>query len=70
MKKIKEEKGSITLFVLVAMLFFLAVGITIFSNTMNAKTVQEKNYKTIQKQYNNMGDLNEIYRNQKVKANS
>ena len=61
MKILKSEKGSITIFVLIAMIFFLTVGLSIFATTMNAKTAQERNYKRIQQDYNNMDNLDSVY---------
>ena len=61
--KPKNEKGSVTVFVLIAMLFFLTVGLIIFISNMNDSANQKKDYSKIQKDYNNVssGNLNTIY---------
>ena len=55
MRKIKEktkqsEKGAITLFVLVAMLFFTIILILIFSGKMNKIDSQKKQIEKIQEE--------------------
>ncbi len=66
-RKLKNERGSVTLFVLIAMLFFLTVGIIIFITNMNSSTSQQRDVKRIQSEYNNVGDLDKIYEEQKDK---
>lgn len=68
--KAKDEYGSITLFVLIAMLFFLGVTISLFTTTMNSSTAQQKDIKKIQSEYNNAQDLNIIYEQQRDKFRS
>lgn len=67
--KFKNENGSVTLFVLISLLFFLAVGVSVFVTTMNSSTNQKKELKKIQSQYNNAGDLNVVYEKQREKLN-
>lgn len=60
MRKIKEEKGSITLYVIVSMIFFLIVVVAIYVSSTNKKIIQEKQIKDIQKSYQ-VEDINSIY---------
>ena len=64
-RKLAGEKGSVTLFVLIAMLFFLTIGVVIFITNMNNSSSQQRDVKKIQSQYNNVGDLDEVYEEQK-----
>ena len=48
----KGEKGSVTLFVLIAMLFFLIIGIMIFMSNMNNSSTQKRDVQKIQNEYN------------------
>ncbi len=50
-KNKKSEKGSVTLFVLIALIFFLIIGIFIFININNNKTSQAEEIKQIEKNY-------------------
>ena len=49
--KIKNENGSVTLFVLIAMLFFLIVAIAIFTNLQHKLQVQNSEVDQIKKNY-------------------
>lgn len=60
--KLKKENGSITLFVLVSMLFFIIVLMGIFVNTNNKIQKQEKEIQQIQKSYQKE-DINFLYQN-------
>ena len=60
MRKIKEEKGSITLYVIVSMIFFLIVVVAIYVSSTNKKIIQEKQIEDIQKSYQTE-DINAIY---------
>ncbi len=60
--KLKKENGSITLFVLVSMLFFIIVLMGIFVNTNNKIQKQEKEIQQIQKSYQKE-DINSLYQN-------
>ncbi len=51
MKKIKNEKGSITLFVLMSMLFFMAVLIGLYISSSYKIQAQERETEQIQKNY-------------------
>ena len=59
LKNLKSEKGSITLFVLVAVLFFSAVLFNVYSTNMNRLQTQNRDISRIQQTYN--VDANEIY---------
>lgn len=66
MRKIKEEikkneKGSITLFVLVAMLFFTIILILSYSGQMNKISSQRKQVEKIQEEYSADGDMENVY---------
>ena len=50
-EKIKKEKGSITLFVLIALLFFIIICIFIYTNINNKKISQNEELKQIEKNY-------------------
>lgn len=50
-QKHKGEKGSVTLFVLIAMLFFLIIGMMIFIINMNAETSQKRDVEKIKREY-------------------
>ena len=63
-QKLKGEKGSVTLFVLIAMIFFLTVGITVYIANVNSKQSQEKEISKIQYEYGKNNDLNTIYNEQ------
>lgn len=58
--KVKNSKGSITLFVLISMSFFCAVVFGIYSNASNKTQEQEKQLKKIQEEYKSE-DVNKIY---------
>lgn len=59
MKKIKEEKGSITVFVLVSIMFFIIVLVGLYVNSSYKMQKQEKEIEKIQKNYEkeNIDDL-------------
>jgi len=63
-KKIKKEKGSVTLFVLVSMLFFMFVLVGMYVNTSNKVAKQEREVNKIQQSYEQV-DINDIY-NKKI----
>ena len=58
--KLKKENGSITLFVLVSMLFFIIVLMGIYVNISNKIQKQEKEIQQIQKSYQKE-DINSLY---------
>lgn len=60
--ELKKENGSITLFVLVSMLFFIIVLMGIFVNTNNKIQKQEKEIQQIQRSYQKE-DINSLYEN-------
>ena len=59
MKKVNSEKGSITLYVLISMLFFIIVLMGLFVNSNYKMQQQERSVKKIQKGYekSNIDDL-------------
>ena len=59
-KKIKKEQGSVTLFVLVSMLFFMFVLVGMYVNTSNKVAKQEREVNKIQQSYEQV-DINDIY---------
>lgn len=63
-KKIKKEQGSVTLFVLVSMLFFMFVLVGMYVNTSNKVSKQEREVNKIQQSYEQV-DINDIY-NKKI----
>ena len=63
-KKIKKEQGSVTLFVLVSMIFFMFVLVGMYVNTSNKVAKQEREVNKIQQSYEQV-DINDIY-NKKI----
>ena len=58
----KEEKGSVTLFVLISCMFMVVILLIVNIGVMNKNRSQEKNLEEIAKQYNqNETDLDNIY---------
>lgn len=62
-----DEKGSITLFVLIAMMFFLVVSFSIYFANQNRISSQTRDIDSIEKAYNNK-DRNTIFQEQQEKA--
>lgn len=60
-KKYNKDRGSITLYVLISMLFFLIVVVGIYINVSNMKQKQEKEVKQIQERYKQEQKLDTIY---------
>ena len=58
--KIKEPKGSITLFVLMSMLFFVIVVVAVYVNTNYKAQAQQRELEKIQQTYQKE-DINDIY---------
>ena len=58
--KIKEQKGSITLFVLRSMLFFVIVVVAVYVNTNYKAQAQQRELEKIQQTYQKE-DINDIY---------
>lgn len=58
--QIKSQKGSITLYVLISMMFFLFIILGIYINTSNKIQKQEKEIEKVQKEYEKE-DINDIY---------
>ena len=67
----KKENGSITIFVMIAMLTFIIIAFAIFLNESNKKVNQETEIDKIQEEYGeNINNINEIYENQLQKSNN
>jgi len=60
-RKFRSEKGSITLFVLVTMLFFVYIMISVYMNQNNKMNAQKKQIQQIQQEYNKDENMEEIY---------
>jgi len=60
-RKFRSEKGSITLFVLVTMLFFMYILISVYMNQNNKINAQKKQIQQIQQEYNKDENMEEIY---------
>ena len=62
MKKniLKKEQGSITLFVLLSIMFFVIVLVGLYINSSNKIQKQQKEIDKIQKEYETE-DINEVY---------
>ena len=58
--KIKEQKGSITLFVLTSMIFFTIVVAALYINTNYKAQAQQRELEKIQQTYQKE-DINDIY---------
>lgn len=59
-KKINKEQGSITVFVLISMLFFIIILVGLFTNISNKVAKQEREINRIQQSYR-QEDINKIY---------
>lgn len=70
-KKLKKENGSITLFVLIAMIIFLIIAFAVFFNINNKKTSQDDEIEKIQEDYSDdINYINEIYENEVENLNN
>ena len=58
--KIKEQKGSITIFVVISMIFFTIVVMALYVNSSYKVQAQQKEIEKIQKTYEKE-DINQIY---------
>ncbi len=63
-KRIREQKGSITLFVLTSMIFFTIVVVALYVNTNYKAQAQQREIEKIQQTYEK-DDINEIYQEYK-----
>lgn len=59
-QKIKQEKGSITLFVLISMVFILVAVLGIYFNSNSKAQKQYKEIEKIQKEYEKE-NINDVY---------
>ena len=68
-KKLREnkffsEKGSVTLFILIAIIFFLIVSLNVYSSNKNKLIAQTEEIKAIEENYNkDLENMDEIYEN-------
>ena len=62
--KIKEQKGSITIFVVISMIFFTIVVMALYVNSTYKVQAQQKEIEKIQKTYQKE-DINQIYEEHK-----
>lgn len=69
--KLKKEKGSITLYVLISMFFFIVIVFGVYFNTNSKIQKQNKEIEKIQKQYEkeNINDVYEKAEDKYVKNN-
>ena len=64
----KSERGSVTLFVLVAVLFFTIILLGVYNSNMNKLQEQDKDVTRIQQAYDK--DANQVYEQTKAKLES
>ncbi len=60
----KGERGSVTLFVLIAMMFFLTVGVGVYMANVNTQQAQQKGVKKVQLEYSSTDNIDNIYKDQ------
>ena len=58
--KIREQKGSITLYVLISMLFFVIVLMSLYVNSSYKVQKQQREIEKVQDNYNKE-DINDLY---------
>ena len=68
MINIKSQKGSVTLFVLIAVLFFSIILFGVYKSNMNDLRDQESSISEIRKSYNK--NANEVYEQTVEKLNA
>lgn len=66
--KIKNEKGSITIYVLCSCVVILAVLMSVFMRNQSKLDNQKKQQKIIEQQYNDSSKMDEIY-NRAINSN-
>ena len=59
MKNLNSQKGSATLFVLIAVLFFSVILLSVYNGNMNKLQTQDRDIARIKEAYNK--DANEVY---------
>lgn len=57
----KNEKGSITLFFLVSMMFFCLILLGFYLSSINSNNAQLKEIESIKEQYTSQENMNDIY---------
>ena len=60
-RKLKSEKGAITMIVLVSVLFIMAFLISLYIRVANKAQASAETTKQIAQKYNNLDELNSIY---------
>ena len=61
-KKVVNQKGSITLFVLLAMIFFIVIILNMTMNVANKKQSQISEYDKIKQEYEkNINNIDQVY---------
>lgn len=61
-KKLVNQKGSITLFVLLAMIFFIVIILNMTMNVANKKQSQISEYDKIKQEYEkNINNIDQVY---------
>ena len=61
-KKLVNQKGSITLFVLLAMIFFIIIILNMTMNVANKKQSQISEYDKIKQEYEkNINNIDQVY---------
>ena len=68
MKKSKEERGSVTLYVVISMMFFLIMVVGIYVSSTNKVQTQQKEIAEIQKSYETE-DINTLYNEKYYSSN-
>ena len=66
-KKLKSQKGSATLFVLIAVLFFTTILISSYINNINKLQTMDRDLSNIQPSYNK--DIDVVYQEVEEKVN-
>lgn len=62
MKSLRNNKGSITLFVLIAMMFFVIFAISIYLSSTNSESISQEATKRTKEIYEeDVNNVNEIY---------
>ena len=57
----KNERGSITLFILICMMFICVILLSFFLSSVNENSSQARAIENIKEQYSSQEDINNIY---------
>lgn len=64
-ERLRDEKGSITLFILLSVLFFLVIVVSVFVYVQNKQSAMDREYNKIKNSYEqDIGNEGEIYTEQ------